>query len=97
MKRPPSSRRVFYSTPEVAEMLGISVNKVSLWIRQGEFGVGGVVNLASKLGGRSRIMIRKEALEAFLRSRVVPPNVPVARQSRRVPIDGPRASATMRF
>ena len=69
MGRPsrPVMRRIKFTPPEVAEMWGVSVEKVLTWIRNGELRA---VNAATKKDGeRPRYLIDLEDINDFERSR----------------------------
>lgn len=68
------------STAQIAQRLGIGVDKVLRWVRSGELVA---VNVATRATGRPRYMIAPEDLERFLESRRVRPNEPRPRQRRR--------------
>jgi excisionase family DNA binding protein len=63
---------LFLTPPAVAEMLGISAEKVLTWVRNGDLRA---VNVATRLGGRPLWRIRRTDLEAFLAARENPPRV----------------------
>lgn len=69
------SVRRHFTPPQIAEDLGVAVEKVTAWIGQGELPAINVANRGSK---RPRYRISLEAYEAFKRARAViqPPPAP---------------------
>jgi len=66
--------------PKIAKMYGCNVYKILTWIRNGELKA---INIATKLGGRPRYIVKREELEAFERRRQVQPPPPIVRRRRR--------------
>lgn len=58
--------KTWKSPPEVAEELGIAVEKVHTWIRAGELEA---VNIGTTTTGRPRWKISQDAIDAFLEAR----------------------------
>ncbi len=69
---------IAHTPPNIAEMLGIKVDKVHAWIHAGELKA---VNIAQKRSGRPRWRILDEHLHEFLQSRAS--TKPVRRHRRR--------------
>jgi len=63
---------------KIAKMYGCNVYKILTWIRNGELKA---INIATKLGGRPRYIVKREELEAFERRRQVQPPPPIVRRS----------------
>ena len=67
--------------PELAELWGISPDKVHAWIRSGELRA---INVATTPGGRPRYVIDREDIIAFeLKRSIVAPPQPRRRRSKR--------------
>ena len=56
----------YYTPPQIAELLGVSHDKVLVWIRSGELSA---INLATCLGERPRWHIAPADLDSFLEAR----------------------------
>ena len=77
--RKPDPRRTKISVPEYAASLGVSVDKVHAFIRNGELRA---MNGATKMGGRPRYLIDIKDIESFETRRLVLPEKPVVRRSK---------------
>ena len=66
--------------PEVARRLGVSADKVLVWVHSGELRA---VNLATKPHGRPRFAIDEADLDAFEEQRRVRAPAPVSRRRRK--------------
>jgi excisionase family DNA binding protein len=69
--------------PEVADLLGVSPDKVLTWLRSGEL-VG--VDVSARRGGRPRWRIADAELQRFLRARQSIAQ-PIVRRSRKAPAE----------
>jgi hypothetical protein len=66
--------------PQLARIYGVNVQKVLLWIKNGELTA---INLAARAGGRPRWRIRQTDVEVFeARRQAVPPIAPQRRRQR---------------
>lgn len=66
MKSDDASSPKWLTPPQFARQLGVSSEKVLLWIRNGELRA---VNVADRMAGRPRWRLSPEAIEEFLRRR----------------------------
>ena len=80
---PIPSTKTSFTPPELAELWGVSPDKVRAWIHSGELQA---VNQAAKQGGRPRYRISRKAIEKFEARRSVQQEVARPRK-RRKPAD----------
>ena len=80
---PDVGRRKF-TPPQVAEMWGVSPEKVITWIRNGELRA---INAATRPDSRPRYLIDVEDLAAFEQKRCVPAPIEAPRRRRRAADD----------
>ena len=66
MKSDDATSPKWVTPPQFARQLGVSAEKVLLWIRNGELRA---VNVADRLAGRPRWRLSPESIEEFLRRR----------------------------
>ena len=72
--------RIKMTPPQLAEMWGVSADKIVSFIRSGELRA---IDISTNLGGRPRFLIDKRDIEAFELSRTVIPPPPRQRRRRR--------------
>ena len=86
MSTAPATAREYLTTSDIAEMLGVAIDKVHGWLASGELRA---INVAQRPGGRPRWRISRADLDAFLSARASTPATTTVRpvRRRRAPVE----------